>query len=359
MLYLRRMLSPGHTIRVSSIRRETPDSVSVEFDIPHHLQKTFAFQAGQYLTLQAKINGEDVRRSYSLCSAPFENKWRIAVKEVPGGLFSQFVNRQLQVGMAVTLFPPEGRFVVPAHDGSPKFYAFFAAGSGITPIISIIKTVLHTEPQSQCLLIYGNQSVEQTLFLEELFALKNKFIDRLQLHFLLSREEIEEELFFGRISREKIKHFENYLFSISDVNEIFICGPEEMIVDLRSYFLERGILPKRVHLELFGISVKRERKHMAHSPGYAKVTMTIDGKTIDFGLAFDGPSILDEALKYSKGLPFACKGGVCCTCKAKLIRGEVEMEVNYGLEPEEVEQGYILTCQSHPKTEEIVIDFDH
>lgn len=353
------MVSAAHTIKVKSIKRETPDSVCVEFEIPETLQANYAYEAGQYLTLQAKIQGEEVRRSYSLCSAPHEKKWCIAVKEVPGGVFSHYVNHQLKVGDTLDIFPAEGRFVKPASDPAAKFYLFIAAGSGITPIISIIKTILHTEPESQCMLIYGNQSTEQTLFLEELFGLKNQFVQRLQLHFLLSREEMEEELFSGRIDIQKLQQFEGKLFSVSECSDIFICGPEDMIADLRTYFLEKGVPQKKIHLELFGINVKRERKNISARPGFAKVTMTADGKTMEFSLAYEGQSILDEALKYTKSLPFACKGGVCCTCKAKLLKGEVDMEVNYGLEPEEIENGYILTCQSHPKTEEIVIDFDH
>jgi ring-1,2-phenylacetyl-CoA epoxidase subunit PaaE len=247
---------------------------------------------------------------------------------------------------------------VPLDPQNAKQYLLFAAGSGITPVMSIIKSILCIEPQSHVSLLYGNQSTEDTIFLEELLALKNKYLQQFQIHFILSREDMEEPLFCGRIGKEKLDAFNTRLFDIDEIDEFMICGPEEMNLEIRESLLAKGIPAKKIHMELFGISIARHRTILSGNPGQSHVKVTADGRSFEFELGYSGISLLDAALKYSKALPFACKGGVCCTCKAKLVKGQVEMDVNYGLEPDEVANGYILTCQSHPRTPEVIIDYD-
>lgn len=350
-----------HPLVVKEVRRETSDCVSIIFDIPINLQKDFLFTQGQNVTLKTNIDGEEVRRSYSICSAPFENELRIAVKKVEGGKFSTYADLQLKKNDVLNVMPPTGKFNTPIHIGNKKNYIAFAAGSGITPIISIIKATLKTELHSSLTLVYSNRTRGSIIFFEQLEGLKNKYLQRFNFIHLLSREKTEAPINFGRIDEEKLKQLST-IINYKSFDEYFICGPHEMIFCVKN-FLENKLIPNsKIHFELFTTPGKKEKiivnEIINNNLSKSKVSVKLDGRTVDFDLAFDGDSILDAALKQGADLPFACKGGVCATCRAKLVQGEVTMKVNYALEPEEVAQGFILTCQSHPVTDNVVIDFD-
>jgi ring-1,2-phenylacetyl-CoA epoxidase subunit PaaE len=349
-------------LNVKDIRKETADCVSVAFDVPEHLREQFQYKQGQYITLRSFIDNTEIRRSYSLCSSPLEQEWRVAIKRTPGGLFSTFANEQLRPGDIMEVMPPEGRFFTELQPTQGKQYVAIAAGSGITPVISIIKTVLLTEPHSTVTLVYGNHNRHSIIFREELEALKNKFMHRFRLIHVLSREITDASINTGRIDGNKCNElFTRMLTTRAD--EFFICGPEDMTLCVRDFLLEKGVNRKQVHIELFtaGKPVKEktlQQQQANEEEAESKISIKLDGTTFHFDLAYDGENILDAALHHGADLPFSCKGGVCCTCRARVIEGEVEMEVNYALEPEEVEQGFILTCQAHPRSEKVVIDFD-
>lgn len=347
-------------VRVKEVRRETDDCVSILFDIPEELQQTFSYLPGQHITIRTQINNEQVRRSYSLCSSPLHNEWRIAVKKMEGGIFSAFANEQIKAGDTVELLPPLGSFVL-QHSEETKRYICFAAGSGITPILSIIKTGLAKQPKSNFTLIYGNRTIQSIIFKEEIEALKNKYIDRFEVIYILSREQTEAPVNEGRIDAAKCEKIFKYITSLA-ADAFFICGPEEMIFTVRNWLVSKGVAEKKIHFELFNTSTihtaQKPKQSSQITGAISHVTIKLDGRSFQFDLPFNSKSILDAALTTGADLPYACKGGVCTTCKAKLLQGKVEMDVNYGLEPEEVEAGYILTCQSHPLTENVVVDFD-
>jgi ring-1,2-phenylacetyl-CoA epoxidase subunit PaaE len=294
---------------------------------------------------------------------PLENEWRVAVKKQEGGLFSNFANETLKEGDELEVMPPVGKFYTDLHPQQKKNYVAFAAGSGITPILSIIKTVLRTESKSQFTLVYGNRDKNSIIFKEDLEALKDKFIDRFRIIHILSRERTDAPINSGRIDLHKLNDLTK-LVNYKIANEFFICGPEEMIFCVKDFLESHAIDKRKIHFELF--TTPGENKHLTRKVQgprteegpKSKITVKLDGISFDFDLALNAEPILDAALKRGADLPFACKGGVCCTCKARLIEGEVDMEVHWGLEHEEVEQGFILTCQSHPKSERVVIDFD-
>jgi ring-1,2-phenylacetyl-CoA epoxidase subunit PaaE len=352
-----------HSLTVKEVRRETEDCVSVAFDVPNGEYEAFQFIQGQYLTLKTTINGEDVRRSYSLCSSPLDDELRVAIKKVEGGRFSTFANEVLKAGDTIEAMPPMGHFYTELDPSNQKHYVAFAAGSGITPVMSILKTVLLQEPNSQFTLFYGNRGADAIIFKEELEALKNKFLSRFTLHFILSREHPGSDLFYGRIDKEKCNAFCNLLIDPDDVDHFFICGPEPMIHAVKETLEEHGATKGKVHFELFTspvgpLGVQQIRKKKDTPKIESSITITLDGNSFSFDLPSSGATILDAALKGGADLPFACKGGVCCTCKAKVLEGEVEMDVNYALEPDEVEAGYVLTCQSHPITQKVSVSFD-
>ena len=351
-----------HSLLVKNIKRETQDCVSISFDIPPKFKKEFEFKQGQSLTLRKIIEGEEIRRSYSICTSPLDNEVRVAVKKVQGGLFSTFANNELKTGDVIEVMPPSGNFYTELNLINKKNYVAFAAGSGITPIISLIKTTLLTEPQSTFTLVFGNKNHSSIIFKEELEGLKDKYIERFRLYHILSRERMEAEINYGRINADKCLQLTK-LIDLDAADEFFICGPEEMIFSVRDFLQEKGIDKRKIHFELFTTPL---RKASSYKPQVVSetnretsmITVTLDGRSFDFNLDYDSNNILDAALAHGADLPYACKGGVCTTCKAKLISGKIEMEVNYGLEPDEVEAGYILTCQSHPRSEKVVVDFD-
>ena len=350
-----------YKIKVREIRKETPECVSIAFEIPEEQKDIFKFTHGQYITIRKEFNGEEIRRSYSLCTSPHDNDFRVAVKQMYDGIFSTFANKQLKVGDVLEVMPPLGKFTTPIDASSSKNYLGFAAGSGITPIISILKTVLFEEPNSSFTLFYGNKNVESVVFREELEALKNQYMGRLSLHYIMSREAIGSPLFKGHITGEKCIEFAKNLFEPSNTDAVFICGPEEMLIDLKDTLKDLGVPEKYIHYELFvtsGIAKKKHDEQVIEENVLSEVTIILDGDEFKFNLQTTDVNILDAALKNGANLPYACKGGVCCTCRAKLLDGKVDMDVNYSLEPDELENGYILTCQSHPLTKKVVVTFD-
>ncbi|HKP32804.1 MAG TPA: 1,2-phenylacetyl-CoA epoxidase subunit PaaE [Chitinophagaceae bacterium] len=353
-----------HPLKIKEIRQETDECVSILFEVPEELKEKFEFSQGQSLTMRADIGGEEIRRTYSICSSPLDKQWRVAVKKVDGGIFSSYANEKLKEGDIIEVMPPVGKFYTKLDKTNQKNYLAIAAGSGITPVLSIIKTTLITEPKSTFTLLFGNRSRTSIIFKEELDALKNRFMNRFNLLHILSREVTDAPIFHGRINKEKCDLLFERLVDVSSMDEIFICGPEEMIFTVKDLLEEKGIDKKHIHFELFTTPGEKSATHSQQTNQHtdtgrkSKIAVKLDGIMFDFELSQSGDTILDAALKQGADLPFACKGGVCCTCKARLIKGEVEMDVNYGLEEDEVAAGFILTCQSHPKTSEVIIDFD-
>lgn len=361
------MATHFHRLTIADIRQETPECISIAFDIPKDLRDTYLFKQGQNITLKSTLAGEELRRSYSICSSPHDNELRVAIKAVDAGRFSSWANKQLKKGDQLDVMPPTGRFYTELQTHHKKHYIAFAAGSGITPVMSIIKTTLATEPGSSFTLIYGNKNRASIIFKEQLEAIKNRYVERFTLHHILSREKTDAVVNHGRIDAAKCSQLAKLVhFTMAD--EVFICGPEAMIFSVKNWLEAQGMDKKKIHFELFSSPESGNRQSEAGNQKTAntkaptgpvsKVTVKLDGIAFDFDLAYDDWSILDAALRQGADLPFACKGGVCATCRAKLMEGQVEMDINYALEPEELEQGFILTCQSHPRTEKVVIDFD-
>ncbi len=352
-----------HNLKIKEIKRETVDCVSILFVVPANLKNEFLFEQGQNITLKKKINGEEIRRTYSICSDPFENELRIAIKKVDGGKFSEYANTLLKVGDEISVLAPTGKFNTKLKFENKKKYLAFAAGSGITPIISIIKTTLKTEPASEFTLILGNRGRNSIIFFEELEGIKNKYINRFNFINILSREKTDTPINSGRINTDKLTALHK-LINYKNTDEFFICGPQEMIFCVKKFLEQIDIDKKKIHFELFKTAgqnkLTENKKQIAEKKTGAAsiITIKLDGRSFDFMLGYNSESILDAALKQGADLPFACKGGVCCTCKAKLLEGNVEMDVNWGLDVEEIEQGFILTCQSHPITEKVTINFD-
>ncbi len=352
-------------LKIKNLRKETEDCVSISFEIPPEWKDEFQYHHGQNITLRKTLNGEDLRRSYSICSSPLEDELRIAVKKMEYGKFSTHVNQEFRAGDMIDVLPPTGKFFTKLDASKPKNYLALVAGSGITPVLSIIKTTLASEPRSSFTLVYGNRDRHSIIFREALEALKNSYMDRFSLIHVLSREKTEAPINEGRIDLDKCKSLFDKLIDLSKTDEIFICGPEEMIFSLR-HFLEENAFPKdRIHFELFTVpgeksttSAKPKMVDRSSDGEKSRVSITLDGISFDLALAYDAEPILDAALKTGADLPFACKGGVCASCRAKLIEGKVEMENNYALEKDELDAGFILTCQSHPRSSSLKIDFD-
>jgi ring-1,2-phenylacetyl-CoA epoxidase subunit PaaE len=353
-----------HRLTVKEIKKETADCVSVLLAVPPELANDFKFSQGQSLTMRAILDGEEVRRTYSICSSPLENQLRVAIKQVEGGLFSGFANTSLKQGDTLEVMQPVGKFYTELDPAQQKQYVAIAAGSGITPVLSLIKTTLATEPKSSFTLIYGNKNRGSIIFFEELEALKNKYMERFTLVHVLSREKTDATLNFGRIDAAKMNSL-GKLVDFAAADDFFICGPEEMIFCVKDFLEAKGVDKKKIHFELFTSpgqaksKIKNQKSKTAASGASSNITVNLDGRSFDFSLPLSSDTtILDAALQQGADLPYACKGGMCCTCKAKLLEGEVMMDVHWGLEEEEVEKGFILTCQSHPKTEKITVDFD-
>ena len=350
-----------HSLKVAEVRRETEDTVSIAFEVPADLVADYHYHPGQYLTLRKELNGEDVRRSYSLCSAPYESEWRVAVKHVDNGVFSGFANSELKAGDYLDVMTPTGHFSLLTDPEHQKSYALFAAGSGVTPILAMIKSILHDEPKSDITFFYGNKGFASIIFREEIEALKNQYMNRLRVIHILSRESLGNKIQKGRIDATKCSDLYDAFLRGLTIDGVYVCGPEQMILGVKESMLAKGIDERAIHFELFttpGSALNTEKEVYEGPNVHANVSVIIDGDQIDIVLDTDGENILDAAQRAGADLPFACKGGVCCTCKARVLEGTARMEVNYALEADEVEAGYILTCQSHPTSEKLVVSFD-
>ena len=355
-------MSKFHSIKVEDIYKETKDCSVISFEIPVDLQNEFQYKQGQHLTLKSSIDGKEERRSYSLCSSPTENKWKVAVKKINGGLFSTFVNDKLKKGDFLDLMAPNGEFFTPVNASKPKNYIAFAAGSGITPILSIIKTHLALEPNSTFKLFYLNRSVKSIIFKEEIELLKNKYFGRFEIFHFLTKEHRSIELLNGRFTKEKLQVLTSKIIDIAFVDDCFICGPEEMIFLIRDELVAAGLSKDKIHFELFSTGNSEEDKHriskiLEHKVEGTEVTIIDGGKEFHFTMDDDFDNILDGALAAGADLPFACKGGVCSTCRCKIISGTVEMKINYALDENEVAKGLILSCQAVPTSQNVVVEF--
>ena len=350
-----------HSLKVVAKQQETPDSIRIALDAPEALRPTFTFQPGQHLPIQALLDGKRLRRTYSICSGPGDWPLEIGVRVQPDGQFSEFAANKLAVGDELEVMPPTGRFHVDLDPGNNKFYLGFAAGSGITPILSIARSILNSEPGSRFALFYGNRKQSSTMFIEDLYALKNQYPDRLQLHFVFSREEQEFEINAGRIDAEKVAELCDHFCRGDHADEAFVCGPDSMIATVTAALTERGMLADTIHAERFGVprrGMKQAAGKSAASKDTTTVTVIMDGHKKSFDMARDGVSIVDAAAGSGVELPYSCKGGVCATCRTHLREGDVRMQTNYGLEPWEVEAGFVLACQSQPISEAILLDYD-
>lgn len=351
-------------LKVARIERETPDCVSVWLDVPTELTEQFRFKAGQYLPCRAVIDGEEIRKSYSICVPPNDTHLAIAVKEVYEGRFSTYVNRKLKPGDIFEVMPPEGKFTLPENMPEDAVLLFFAAGSGITPVISLITDFLTSYPKGQAKLFYNNKTSDSIIFRDRLEALKNQYLDRFSIYHLLTREITGSELLSGRIDGLKLAAFARHFFDINETQAAFICGPEHMILTLKDALLSLGLREDQIRFELFGTAPTyefRDVKKADLNPGddrVSKVTLRIDGHEADLQIRYHGQPVLDAALVSGYDIPYSCKGGVCSTCKALVVEGKVHMDIHYGLEPDEIDAGYVLTCQSHPRSERLILDYD-
>ena len=352
-----------HKIKIKDIYKETSDCSVITFDVPENLADEFKFRQGQHLTLKADIDGKDTRRSYSLCSSPADNQWQVAVKTIAGGAFSNFINSTLKSGDTLEIMEPSGMFGVEIQPKVPKNYLFFAAGSGITPVLSMIKTHLALEPDATCKLFYANRTAKSIIFKEALEQLRNQYFGRLEIYYFLTKERRDIELFNGRFDDAKMKVLTKNFIDIPDTNEVFLCGPEEMVNYVSNYLVEAGLPKELIHFELFVTGLTEEDKKRAERLSQqnvegVEVTIVDAGKEFQLTMTKDFDNILDAALAAGADLPFACKGGVCSTCKCEILEGSVEMKINYALSEKEVSQNLVLSCQAVPTSEKVKVDFD-
>lgn len=354
-----------YDIKVSEVREETNNCTSVKLDVPTHLWKYFRYGAGQHIIFRKYFDGEDVRRTYSLCSNPFDKEWRVCVKQIPEGKFSTFIHTQLKEGDILQASAPTGKFagsLTLDREGARR-YLFFAAGSGITPLISMVKMVLQQEPNCRVQLFYANRDVRNIVFREELEQLRNVYMERFELYHVLTRQKREVELFNGRIDAAKIKELCNALIDIDAVDHCFICGPEEMTFAIRDELVQQGLPKNKIHYELFVTGLSEEDKRRAAEAMESKfdgthITVREGGSEIQFIMSDAYDNVLDATLAAGADVPFACKDGMCSTCKCEVLEGAVVMKKNYALEKGDLEKNYVLSCQSVPTTEKLVINYD-
>jgi ring-1,2-phenylacetyl-CoA epoxidase subunit PaaE len=354
-----------HPLSVRSVESDTPEAVIVTFAVPQELRSIFGFTQGQYLTLRAQVDGQDLRRSYSICAGVDDGELRVGVRKVPGGIFSNWIHSTLKVGDTIQVMVPQGRFFVPLDPASHRHHVGIAGGSGITPILSIMKTVLAREPQSQFTLIYGNRQLKSTMFKEELEDLKNRYMSRLVLHHVFSDEQTDAPLNRGVMNREKLGEFLGHLVQASGIDHAYICGPFQMNDEAEAALLAAGLPEERIHIERFGVAQQASDRvdaviHEARPEDaeLARVVIVRDGLRHEIEFRKDQPSILDCASAAGLEVPFSCTSGVCGTCRAKLLEGRVRMERNFALDKSDLAAGFVLTCQAHPLTERVVLSFD-
>jgi len=351
-----------HALRVAEVIAETSDANSIRFDLPVELRDRFAFKAGQHLTLRATIDGEEVRRNYSLCTAPAEQDWMVTVKRIGGGLFSNWIGDRLKVGDTIDVMPPHGSFTTQLDPARARHVVGIAGGSGITPVMSLIKTLLRDEPDSRFTLLYGNRDSSSVIFLEALAGLKDKHLGRFELYHFLEQEEQDIDLFNGMLNRERCAEAIACLVAdAADVSDWFICGPGPMMDAAEGALLDRNVPRERIHIERFTAdrpadAVAREIAQLQTQAEGVTLAVTLDGRTRR--VPFTAGNILDSAREAGLPAPFACKAGVCATCRARVTSGKVEMAARYGLTDEEVAAGYVLTCQSVPVGDGVAVDYD-
>jgi ring-1,2-phenylacetyl-CoA epoxidase subunit PaaE len=345
-----------HKLRVAAIEELTDDSVAITFDVPEALRADYAFAHGQHLNIRG---GDDVRRSYSICTPPSSGVLRIGVKQLPGGAFSQDVVGRLRVGDQLEVSTPAGRFTTELDPASARRYVAIAAGSGITPVLSIIAAILEGEPGAFVTLVYANRTSRSVMFLDEVHDLKDRYPERFQIIHVLSREPQDVELLSGRLDADRLRGILDSLIPAKEVDDWFLCGPQQMVDELRGVLTDAGAT--RIHTELFHADPAPRPPVPAladGTDGAASVTIRLDGRSSEFPLRPDDVGVLEAGLRVRSDLPFACRGGVCGTCRARLLEGTVQMDANYALEPDEIEKGYVLTCQSHPTSSTVVLDYD-
>ncbi|MEP6608585.1 MAG: 1,2-phenylacetyl-CoA epoxidase subunit PaaE [Burkholderiaceae bacterium] len=347
-----------HTLRIADVRRETAECISLMFDVPPELAPEYRFVQGQHLGLRASLDGEELRRSYSICSGLDDGEIRVAIKKVGGGKFSQWANETLKPGDLIDVLTPEGRFFTMLEPEKPKHYAAFVAGSGITPVLSLIRTTLAREPKARFTLIYGNRRQASVMFHEALEDLKDRYLTRFTLFNVFSREAQEVELFNGRIDAAKVHEFLDSLMPADTIDEAFICGPLNMIDEVGTALIGAGVPAHHVHVERFGIPTGSAEVIDDAEAAQSHIELIIDGVRREVDFLPGQHSILDAGRDAGVDLPFSCKGGMCSTCRARVIEGQVRMAKNYALEPHEVADGFVLTCQSYPLTERVVISYD-
>ena len=357
-------MSPGfHTLTIAEVIDETAEARSIRFAVPDDLRETFKFKPGQHLTLKAEIENEDVRRNYSLCVAPQDGTLTVTVKRIAGGLFSNWANDRLKPGDAIEVMPPHGSFTRDFDAAAANHYVAFAGGSGITPVMSLLKSAMLDEPKSRFTLFYGNRDSSSIIFLDALAQLKNRFMDRLEVHHFLAEEAEDIALFNGMLDRAKCDEILEMLVDPAEVAAFFICGPGPMMDAAEEALLARGVDRDRIHIERFtagrtSAMAQAQMQALSREASGAAMTVTLDGRTRRVAFDAAAGNILDSARAAGLPAPFACKAGVCATCRAKIVSGEVEMAARYGLTDEEVAAGYVLTCQSVPKSGDVVVDYD-
>jgi ring-1,2-phenylacetyl-CoA epoxidase subunit PaaE len=354
-----------HRLKIRDVRREIPEAVSLAFAVPPELAEAYRFDPGQHLTLRTLLGGVETRRSYSICSGPDDGDLRIVVKKQDAGLFSNWIDQTAKPGDAIEVMTPQGRFGIRPDPGASRNYLAIAAGSGITPVMSILRSVLARETKSRFVLLYGNRTAQNIIFKRELEALKDRYLARLSVHHVLSRERQELELFNGRIDAQKIEAVLKAALPPGAIDHAFLCGPGDLIETSRAALLRLGVLPERIHLEHFTVDgmpapapIRAEPKPEVETEAAARIEIRLNG--LDHVVPLQaGETIVEAGLRHGLEMPYSCRGGMCCTCRAKLVRGEVRMDRNYSLEPWELSAGYVLTCQSHPITAEVAVDYDH
>ena len=346
----------AYPLAVTKITRTTEDSVVIGFKIHQDLQNIFAFKPGQYITFIIHINGEKVRRAYSICSSPDEELLSVGVKRIPNGKMSTYLNRELKEGDVIDVIPPKGRFFIETHQDHQKHYVGICAGSGLTPILSMLKKVITDEKQSKFSVLYGNKTIESTMFRDELKELESGSEGRLRIYYAYSREEVEGSL-YGRYDRENIHKLFATNQELKSADGYYLCGPAAMLDDIDEVLQDNDTPKSDIHYERFTAKTKKKKK-LNSDEMISEVTVIVDGDEFNFNLSSQKESVLDAAMNNGADVPFSCKGGVCCTCKAKVLEGEVTMNVNYSLSEEEVEEGFILSCQAHPKSKKVIIDYD-
>ncbi|MFB9055237.1 2Fe-2S iron-sulfur cluster-binding protein [Mariniflexile ostreae] len=349
-------MSGFHKLTVKDITRETNQAISIGFDVPESLKDTFVFQAGQYVTLKMVINGQEIRRDYSLCSSPKSGALQVAVKEVKDGTFSSYANTVLKVGDLVEVAPPKGRFIFTPNDSKTKNIAAFAAGSGITPILSIIKCALEEEVHSKVILVYGNKTTSDTMFLDALLKLQQQYKERFSIQFVFSQEDGEDSI-FGRIEKSTVNYVMKNKHKHIDVDAFYLCGPEAMIHTVKDVLTANDINKDTIHFELFKAAKPVDVNNDAPAHGNTKITITVDDETTTFDMP-QKQTVLEAALDHDLDAPYSCQGGICSSCLARITEGAATMRQNNILTESEVAEGLILTCQAHPTTPTLAVDYD-